>query len=78
MDEIEEAHDDVLSAFWDMVQVYERSDLPMEKFMQRVAVKAQMDIQNHPNDMETQRKAHIRLAAVNMSMAAACTEDIDE
>ena len=78
MDEIEEAHDDVLSAFWELVQVYERNDIPLERFMERVAGKAMLDIQNHPNDMKIQRKAHIRLAAVNMSMAAACTEDDDE
>ena len=75
MDEIEQAHDDVLSAFWELVQVYERNDIPMEEFMGRVAGKAMLDIQQHPNDMKIQRKAHIRLAAVNMSMAAACTED---
>ena len=78
MDEIEQAHDDVLSAFWELVQVYKRNDIPMEEFMDRVATKAMLDIQQHPNDMEKQRKAHIRLAAVNMSMATACTEGADE
>ena len=78
MDEIEKAHDDVLSAFWEMVQAYERNDIPLERFMERVAGKAMLDIQQHPNDMEIQRRAHIRLAAVNMSMAAACTEDTND